>query len=95
MNMSGCMARVFAPAWLAKWPSLGDLALSVGSWKLNPVLWLVAAFATLTIVAGGIVEGVFAETDFNQWWHFWAYVTVDAGLVLTVLWWGVMLAWKF
>jgi len=74
-------ARVFfGPVIAQAWPP-----------SLLPWLgWLVPAavvpwfslLAPLTVAAGGAYEGWFAESSFNQWQHFIAFVILTLGLGL-------------
>ena len=41
-----------------------------------------AAFPFFLVALGGIYEGLVAETTFNQWDHFIAFIMLDAGLAL-------------
>lgn len=70
----------FGPVIAAAWPP-----------SLLPWLgWLVPAavvpwlslLAPLTVAAGGAYEGWFAESSFNQWQHFIAFVILTLGLGL-------------
>lgn len=39
--------------------------------------------APLLVALGGIIEGLIAESTFNQWWHFIAFAILVIGLGLT------------
>lgn len=43
-----------------------------------------AVLPTLLIGLGGIVEGLLAESRFNQWWHIFAVVLFNVGMWLQV-----------
>lgn len=49
---------------------------------LLPLTVLASVSGPLVIAAGGAVEGYLAETSFNQWHHFIAFVILTAGLLL-------------
>lgn len=55
----------------------GSLPLFVGDAAIPA--WIVSIVPTLLIAAGGAIEGYVAETSFNQWDHFIAFVTFIAG----------------
>ena len=48
--------------------------------------WL-AFFAIASLVGGGVLEGLVAETSFNQFWHGFAVIFVNIGAALK--WWMV------
>ncbi|KAG2424863.1 hypothetical protein HXX76_014023 [Chlamydomonas incerta] len=84
-------AVFFTPSIRAAWPPmllpwLGDL-IPADSW----LLYAVPLLAPLCVAAGGAVEGYFAESRFNQWWHFAAFVILLLGLGLHgVLYWHLV-----
>lgn len=45
---------------------------------------LLALVPPILVAAGGIVEGIVAETTFNQWWHFVAFVLLNLGMVANI-----------
>lgn len=44
-----------------------------------------AALAPLLLMLGGMIEGILAESSFNQWWHFTAVVFLNLGMVAQIL----------
>ena len=44
-----------------------------------------AALAPLLLMLGGMIEGIVAESSFNQWWHFIAVVFLNLGMVAQIL----------
>ncbi|KAG2491306.1 hypothetical protein HYH03_010312 [Edaphochlamys debaryana] len=72
--------RVLFGDALAALPALGFIPQALAPW--------VPLLAPLAVAAGGAVEGAVAESTFNQWWHFIAFVILLAGLGLHgVLYW--------
>jgi hypothetical protein len=45
---------------------------------------ILAGFAPLLFMIGGIIEGVFAESTFNQWIHFGAVIFLNLGLLTQI-----------
>lgn len=66
--------KLFSLAMEEKVPILFDGTVVVSG-------WVVSIVPTLLIAAGGAIEGYFAETSFNQWHHFIAFVTLLVGLL--------------
>ncbi|NEP55315.1 MAG: hypothetical protein F6K65_43660, partial [Moorea sp. SIO3C2] len=50
---------------------------------------LLALAAPVLFMAGGIIEGVFAESTFNQWVHFWAVILLNLGLIVQIYTFGL------
>jgi hypothetical protein len=44
-----------------------------------------AALAPLLLMLGGMIEGVIAESSFNQWWHFTAVVFLNLGMIAQII----------
>jgi len=44
-----------------------------------------AALAPLLLMLGGMIEGVIAESSFNQWWHFTAVVFLNLGMIAQIV----------
>lgn len=58
--------------WLGRLPAL-----------LKPLLvGVVCIIPPMVVGAGGAIEGAIAESTFNQWWHFTAFVVLVAGLLI-------------
>ncbi|QNI70972.1 hypothetical protein [Cyanobium sp. NS01] len=78
-NLIACH-HFFGPTIAEAWPPtlLPWLAAVVPAWL---VPWL-ALLAPLTVAAGGAYEGWVAESSFNQWQHFIAFVLLTLGLGL-------------
>jgi hypothetical protein len=77
-NLVACL-HFFGPTLVQAWPP------SLLPWLAVVPLWLVPWFsllAPLTVAAGGAYEGWFAESSFNQWQHFIAFVILTLGLGL-------------
>ncbi len=69
----------------------GAMGYSLPLWlpKLPYVLeWFIAVLPLIPIVLGGLVEGLIAETMFNQWWHWRAFAILMLGFLLLGLWYG-------
>ncbi len=45
---------------------------------------ILAGTAPLLLMLGGVIEGVIAESTFNQWWHFIAVVFLNLGMVVQI-----------
>ena len=45
---------------------------------------ILAGSAPLLLMLGGMIEGVIAESTFNQWWHFTAVVFLNLGMVVQI-----------
>ena len=77
-NLVACF-QFFGPTLVQAWPP------SLLPWLAVVPAWLVPWFsllAPLTVAAGGAYEGWFAESSFNQWQHFIAFVILTLGLGL-------------
>jgi hypothetical protein len=77
-NLVACF-HFFGPTLVQAWPP------SLLPWLAVVPTWLVPWFsllAPLTVAAGGAYEGWFAESSFNQWQHFIAFVILTLGLGL-------------
>jgi hypothetical protein len=77
-NLVGCF-HFFGPTIAQAWPP------SLLPWLAIVPAWLVPWFsllAPLTVAAGGAYEGWIAESSFNQWQHFIAFVILTLGLGL-------------
>lgn len=60
---------------------------------LQPVVVYAACiFPPLLVGAGGAIEGAIAESTFNQWWHFTAFVILVAGLLAHYPAYGALIA---
>ncbi len=72
--------QFFGPTIAQAWPPslLPWLGVVIPAWL---VPWL-ALLAPLTVAAGGAYEGWIAESSFNQWQHFIAFVILTLGLGL-------------
>lgn len=53
--------------------------------------FVLAVVAPLVTAAGGVIEGTLAESTFNQWWHFAAFVVLTAGLLLHPVMYSILL----
>lgn len=71
-----CYSIFFTPSVREAWPAWLAAVIPADSWLLA----LVPLAAPLAVAAGGAIEGTFAESDFNQWSHFIAFVVLLAGL---------------
>ena len=77
-NLVACF-HFFGPTIAMAWPP------SVLPWLCVVPAWLVPFFsllAPLVTAAGGVYEGLIAESSFNQWQHFIAFVILTLGLGL-------------
>jgi hypothetical protein len=77
-NLVACL-HFFGPTLAQAWPP------SLLPWLAVLPAWLVPWFsllAPLTVAAGGAYEGWIAESSFNQWQHFIAFVILTLGLGL-------------
>ena len=54
-------------------------ALSAASFPI-----FLAGLAPILLMFGGILEGIIAESTFNQWWHFIAVVFINAGIIAQI-----------
>ena len=52
--------------------------------KLRALRLLLPVLPFLLVAGGGIFEGLVAESSFNQWHHFIAFVLLDLGLLLHI-----------
>ncbi|MFN9933574.1 MAG: hypothetical protein ACK55R_11510 [Cyanobacteriota bacterium] len=77
-NLVACL-HFFGPTLAQAWPP------SLLPWLAVVPTWLVPWFsllAPLTVAAGGAYEGWIAESSFNHWQHFIAFVILTLGLGL-------------
>jgi hypothetical protein len=77
-NLIACY-HFFGPTLAQAWPP------SLLPWLAVLPAWLVpwlSLLAPLTVAAGGAYEGWIAESSFNQWQHFIAFVILTLGLGL-------------
>ena len=51
---------------------------------------LLAAIAPILLMLGGVIEGVIAESTFNQWWHFTAVIFLNLGMVAQIYFFGLL-----
>jgi hypothetical protein len=70
----------FGPVIAQAWPP--SLLPSLGSLLPAAVVPWLSLLAPLTVAAGGAYEGWIAESSFNQWQHFIAFVILTLGLGL-------------
>ncbi len=47
--------------------------------------WLLAIIPALMVASGGLIEGLLAESTFDQRWHLFAFLVLDAGLATHAL----------
>lgn len=88
-NLVACF-HFFGPTLAQAWPP------SLLPWLEFVPVWLVPWFsllAPLTVAAGGAYEGWIAESSFNQWHHFVAFVILTLGLGLYGLFYWHMVNW--
>jgi hypothetical protein len=88
-NLVACF-HFFGPTLAQAWPP------SLLPWLAFVPVWLVPWFsllAPLTVAAGGAYEGWIAESSFNQWHHFVAFVILTLGLGLYGLFYWHMVNW--
>lgn len=77
-NLLACH-QFFGPTLVQAWPpSLLPWLSVLPTWLVS---WL-SLLAPLTVAAGGAYEGWIAESSFNQWQHFIAFVILTLGLGL-------------
>ena len=51
---------------------------------------VLAAVAPILLMLGGVIEGVIAESTFNQWWHFTAVIFLNLGVVSQIYLFGLL-----
>jgi hypothetical protein len=51
---------------------------------------VLAGMAPLLLMLGGVIEGVIAESTFNQWWHFIAVIFLNLGMVAQIYFFGLL-----
>ena len=51
---------------------------------------ILAGLAPLLFMLGGVIEGVLAESTFNQWIHFGAVIFLNLGLVAQIYFFGLL-----
>lgn len=49
-----------------------------------------AGVAPILLMLGGVIEGVIAESTFNQWWHFTAVIFLNLGMVAQIYFFGLL-----
>ncbi|MDC0832026.1 hypothetical protein AY599_26560 [Leptolyngbya valderiana BDU 20041] len=45
---------------------------------------VLAGLAPTLLMLGGVVEGILAESTFNQWWHFTAVIFLNLGIIVQI-----------
>ena len=43
-----------------------------------------AGLAPTLLMLGGMIEGIIAESSFNQWWHFTAVIFLNLGMIVQI-----------
>lgn len=51
---------------------------------------VLAGIAPILLMLGGVIEGVIAESTFNQWWHFTAVIFLNLGMVAQIYFFGLL-----
>ncbi|MEM8614719.1 MAG: hypothetical protein AAGF93_22105 [Cyanobacteria bacterium P01_H01_bin.105] len=51
---------------------------------------VLAGVAPILLMLGGVIEGVVAESTFNQWWHFTAVIFLNLGMVAQIYFFGLL-----
>jgi hypothetical protein len=79
----------FPLAWLTLLPFVASILCNLVAYYVigEPALGsLLAVAPPILIGLGGAIEGLFAETRFNQWIHCFAVAVLNAGLWLELYW---------
>jgi len=45
---------------------------------------ILSGIAPTLLMLGGVIEGVIAESTFNQWWHFTAVIFLNLGMIFQI-----------
>jgi hypothetical protein len=51
---------------------------------------VLAGLAPMLLMLGGMIEGVIAESTFNQWWHFTAVIFLNLGMIVQIYFFGLL-----
>ena len=51
---------------------------------------LLAGVVPTLLMFGGVFEGLVAESTFNQWWHFTAFIFMNLGVFLEIYFFGLL-----
>lgn len=51
---------------------------------------VLAGVAPALLMLGGVIEGVIAESTFNQWWHFIAVIFLNLGMIVQIYFFGLL-----
>ncbi len=51
---------------------------------------LLSLLVPLLLTLGGMIEGVVAESTFNQWWHFGAFLFINVAMVAELYFFGLL-----
>ena len=52
--------------------------------------FLLAGLAPILLMLGGVIEGIIAESTFNQWWHFIAVIFLNFGMIVQIYIFGLL-----
>ncbi|MEH2270520.1 MAG: hypothetical protein V7K68_19255 [Nostoc sp.] len=51
---------------------------------------ILAGVTPILLMLGGVIEGVIAESTFNQWWHFTAVIFLNLGMITQIYFFGLL-----
>lgn len=51
---------------------------------------ILAGVTPILLMLGGVIEGVIAESTFNQWWHFTAVIFLNLGMIAQIYFFGLL-----